>query len=327
MSSRQDTTLFPKVSVVIPTYNQARFVKDAVDSVLTQTYQDFELIVADDGSTDNTAEILKSYQQDSRVRCLFEIHTDRCTTKNIGIKSARGRYIAFLDSDDVWLPEKLEKQIAFLDQHPEIALVHGFVEMIDSTGRFLSPETSKLHKLYEKAQKRGEDYTGLSIGAVLFTSTLMVRKECLDQVGYFDPKTALREDLDLCLRITKNKNPIGFLGWDPIARYRYRGVEGHTDPGVLHAYLHIFQKNIALLKKENLLEKYKVAYRYFLLYSADCYYLLNEVDKFREVSLQAIRFDYKCLFNFQLMRHFLMSFFPSRLSVLFHEIKNQLKSV
>ncbi len=316
MNNQRDPRLFPKVSVIIPTYNSASFLPEAINSVLNQTYSDFELIVVDDGSTDSTSEVLEQYQQDARVNCLFRTHTDRCTAKNIGIKKARGEVVAFLDADDIWLPDKLEKQVAFLDQNPEIAAVHGLVEMMDPRGHFLSEETFKLHKLYEKAQRRGEDYNGLTVGAVLFTSALVVRKECLDQAGYFDSQTALREDLDLCLRITQQNGRVAFLGWDPVVRYRYRGLKGHTDPAVLHAYLHIFQKNLVLLEQENLLEKYRIAYQHFLFYSADCYYLLDERKKCRKATLQAIRFNSRSIFNFQLMRHFFMSFFPIRLSTL-----------
>lgn len=302
----------PKVSIIIPTYNAAPFLSEAINSVLNQTYTDFELIVVDDGSTDGTSEILNLYQHGNRVRCLFRTHTDRCTAKNIGIENARGYYIAFLDADDVWLPHKLEQQVVFLDRNPDIALVHGLVEMMDPSSSFLPEETSKLRKLYDQAQRRGEDYNGLSVGAVLFTSTLVVRKECLDQVGYFDPRAALREDLDLCLRIAKNGR-IGFLGWDPVARYRYRGLEGHNDPAVLHAYLHVFQKQIALLESMNQILFYKKAYRNFLLQMADCYYALNELESARGLSLQAVRFDPLCLLRFSTIRNILMSFVSIRL--------------
>ncbi len=315
----------PTVSVVIPTFNRSHYLKMAIQSVLNQTYQDFQIIVVDDGSTDNTAEVLEQYQQDKRVNCLFRTHTDRCTARNAGIEIARGRYVAFLDSDDVWLPQKLEQQVVFLDRNPEIALVHGLVEMMDPSGGFLPEETSKLRKLYDQTQRRGEDYNGLSVRAVLFTSTLVVRKECLDQVGYFDPKAVLREDLDLCLRIAKSGR-IGFLGWDPIVRYRYRGAGGHADPAVLHAYLHIFKKNMAFLEKEGLSKNDHTAYQHFLIYSADCYYLLSELEKFRKAALRAIRYSYKCIFNFRLMRHFFISFFPSRLFIFFHRVKPAFKN-
>ena len=315
----------PKVSIIIPTYNTAQFLSEAIDSVLNQTYTDFELIVVDDGSTDNTVEILKRYQQNSYIHCRFETHADRGTAKNVGLEMARGRYIAFLDADDVWLPDKLEKQVAFLDEHPQIALVHGFIEMMDLSGRFLPEETSKLRRHYEQTQKRREDYTGLSIKTMLFTSTSMVRKECCDQVGCFDPQADSREDFDFYLRIAKNQYQIGFLGWNPVARYRYRGAQGHNDPAVLRAYLHVFQKHIGLLEKEGLLKNYHTAYQHFLIYSADCYYLLNELEKFRKITWRAIQFDFRCIFNFRLMRHFLISFFPSWLFVIFHWIKSIFK--
>lgn len=310
-----------KVSIIIPTYNAAPFLSEAINSVLSQTYTDFELIVVDDGSTDGTSEILNLYQHDNRVRCLFRTHTDRCTAKNIGIENARGQYVAFLDSDDVWLPHKLEQQVIFLDLNPDIALVHGLVEMMDPSSGFLPEETSKLRKLYDQTQRRGEDYNGLSVGAVLFTSALVVRKECLDQVGYFDPKAALREDLDLCLRIAKSGR-IGFLGWDPIVRYQYRGLEGHYDPAVLHAYLQVFQKQITLLESTNQVLIHRKAYRNFLLQMADCYYALNELENTRAFSLRAIRFDPLCLLRFSTIRNILMSFVSIRILHFIRSVKS-----
>lgn len=103
----------PFVSIVIPTYNRARFLGRLVRSVLNQTYKNFEVIVADDASTDDTAEIIKTFKDD-RIRYIrHESNAGAAAARNTGIKASRGEYVAFQDSDDEWLPEKLEKQMAW----------------------------------------------------------------------------------------------------------------------------------------------------------------------------------------------------------------------
>ena len=99
----------PKVSVVIPTYNSSQFIVETLESVFAQTYKDYEIIVVDDGSTDNTKEVLQPYT--SRIKYIYKENGGPASARNVGIKSAQGEYIAFLDSDDRWLPEKLEKHI------------------------------------------------------------------------------------------------------------------------------------------------------------------------------------------------------------------------
>src|SRR5690349_3602213 len=108
----------PKVSVIIPTYNRAQFIARAVDSVLEQTYKDFEIIVIDDGSSDNTQEILKAYE--GKIRYVYQQNKGISAARNRGIQEAKGEYIAFLDSDDVWKPEKLSVQVAILDVNPHV---------------------------------------------------------------------------------------------------------------------------------------------------------------------------------------------------------------
>src|SRR3972149_614140 len=106
----------PKVSVIIPSYNRADCVCDAIDSVLAQTYRDFETIVVDDGSTDETLQVLRNYRND--IRCLRRENGGAGAARNLGILSASGDYVAFLDSDDIMLPRRLEYQVAALDRFP-----------------------------------------------------------------------------------------------------------------------------------------------------------------------------------------------------------------
>jgi len=312
----------PRVSVVISTYNHAWCLDEAIRSILNQTFRDFELVVLDDGSTDGTAEILKKFQQDERLRCFFEIHNGASAARNKGIEKTHGQYVAFLDSDDIWLPNKLERQVSFLDEHQEIALVHGSVEMIDLEGRFLPKETSRLQSLYRKAQRRGEDYVGLSEAALIFSSAVLFRKECLDQAGYLDLELESLQDLDLYLRIAFQGGRIGFLGGSPVARYRYRGSVDHTSPARCRSYLKIFQKQITLLEKTNQASIYPKAYKNFLLHMANFYYALGELGHAREFSLRAVRFNPKCFFQFSTVRNILMSFISVRILRFFRDVKS-----
>lgn len=115
----------PRVSVLIPTYNAGRYLGAALESVLGQTYQDFEIIVVDDGSEDDTAAVAARYPQ---VRYFYNAHSGISVTRNLAISKAKGEMIAFLDADDMWAPDKLEKQVAYLDRYPECQLVFTLVE-------------------------------------------------------------------------------------------------------------------------------------------------------------------------------------------------------
>ena len=125
----------PKVSVIIPVYNREAYLGPAIESVLAQTFADFEVVVVDDGSTDRSRDVARTYR-DARVRLLcHDRNMGLPTTRNAGIDAARGRYIAFLDSDDIALPTRLAKQVAFLDRHPDYAAVGAWIDWMDAAGR------------------------------------------------------------------------------------------------------------------------------------------------------------------------------------------------
>ena len=138
----------PTVSAIILTYNRANLIEKAIKSVLKQTYQDFEIIVVDDGSTDNTGEIIRGFK-DKRVKYIkkYKENKGSSVARNIGIKVARGKYIALLDSDDEWLPEKLDKQIKILqDGSPELGVVYSNSYYIDENGKNMNklPNSKKV---------------------------------------------------------------------------------------------------------------------------------------------------------------------------------------
>ena len=180
----------PTVSVVIPSYNRASFLKEAIDSVLGQDFDDFELIVIDDGSTDDTPGLLQSYPNICVVR---QDRRGVSAARNAGIRRASGRFLAFLDSDDLWLPGKLSAQIAFFKTHPK-AVICQTQEIWIRSGVRVNPK------------RRHRKYSGMiferSVELCLVSpSAVMLERSLLDEVGWFDESLPACEDYDLWLRI------------------------------------------------------------------------------------------------------------------------------
>ncbi|MEW5908855.1 MAG: glycosyltransferase [Thermodesulfobacteriota bacterium] len=181
----------PLVSVVIPTYNRGWILREAIESVLSQDFKDFELIVVDDGSTDNTSDILSEYGD--RIRVLFQRNSGVSAARNTGIKKGAGTYIAFLDSDDLWLPKKLSKQVDFFIKTPG-ARVCQTEEIWIRDGIRVNPK--KKHK------KSSGMFFNESLHLCLVSpSAVMIHRSIFDQIGLFDETLPACEDYDLWLRI------------------------------------------------------------------------------------------------------------------------------
>jgi len=195
-----------KISIIIPTFNRRDYIPIALDSVLKQTYKDYEIIIIDDGSNDDTKEVLKSYQ--GNIRYFYQDNSGIPTTRNKGIREARGEYIAFLDSDDYWLPEKLERQIECFSKNPHYGMVATRCSSIRPDGR-----------LREKNRpgKSGWVLIDLFKANFIRTSSAMIKKECFDKVEMFDESLPECEEYDLWLRIAR-KYPVGFIN-DPLTVY------------------------------------------------------------------------------------------------------------
>jgi glycosyltransferase involved in cell wall biosynthesis len=182
----------PRVSVIIPTFDRGWCLREAVDSVLAQEFTDFELIVVDDGSTDGTAELLEVYRP--KVRLLRQTNRGVSAARNRGIAAAAGGLIAFLDSDDLWLPQKLATQVDFFRVHPD-ALIAQTEESWVRNGRRVNP--GKRHR------KRSGMIFEPSLDLCLVSpSAVMVRRELFDRVGLFDEGLPACEDYDLWLRVS-----------------------------------------------------------------------------------------------------------------------------
>lgn len=188
------------VSVIIPTYNRCELLKRSVDSVLNQTYSDFELIIVDDGSTDGTEELIKSYGDD-RIRYIRnERNCGAHVSRNNGIKAAKGQFIAFQDSDDEWLPQKLQMQMDILaDSDDTVGMVFCRFHQYFSNGvKSVCPDLNEVP----------DNYSGYILEVLLRTPlagtpTMLIKKSVLDDVGLFDENIACLEDYELSLRIAR----------------------------------------------------------------------------------------------------------------------------
>ncbi len=195
-----------KISIIIPTFNRRDYITIALDSVLKQTYKDYEIIIIDDGSSDDTKEVLKPYQDN--IRYFYQDNKGIPTTRNRGIREARGDYIAFLDSDDFWLPEKLERQIECFSNNSRYGMVATRCSSITPDGRL---------RKKNRPGKSGWVLIDLFKANFIRTSSAMIKKECFDKIGMFDESLPECEEYDLWLRIAR-KYPVGFIN-EPLAVY------------------------------------------------------------------------------------------------------------
>ncbi len=275
-----------KVSVIIPTYNRAEFLRSAIKSVLDQTFQDFEIIVIDDASTDDTPGIIDDFNE-SRIRYLrHEINEGGSATRNTGIKVSNGKYIAFLDDDDEWLPEKLEMQVQVLESSlPEVGGVYtGFLKIDRTTGRVLEKVIPS---------KRGNLFKELVIGNVIGTaSTPLLRKECFQKVGLFDENLPSSQDLDMWIRIAKD------FHFECIRKPLVKKYIHNRRQIVTNVEATIKGREI-IIKKNGKFASNKKGYSYFCLWLGVCYCYSGDIKKGRKAFLKAIG-----LYPFEIRHYF-----------------------
>lgn len=184
----------PKVSVVMSVYNAEKYLEEAIDSILNQTFSDFEFIIINDGSTDRTSEILKGYT-DPRLIIVNQANMGLTRSLNKAINMVRGEYIARMDSDDISLPERLQMQVAFLHGHPTVGLVGTRVIQIDENGEFIAEWSLLAESAYIK--------TALLIENQFCHGSVMFRRECIRKVGGYREEFKRAQDYDLWLRIAE----------------------------------------------------------------------------------------------------------------------------
>jgi glycosyltransferase involved in cell wall biosynthesis len=223
----------PKVSVYIPTYNYGRFLGEAIQSVLDQTFQDWELIVVDDGSTDNTREVVEAFD-DPRIHYVYQENQGNPAARNTALRLVRGEYVACLDGDDIWLPEKLAKQVAQLDAlPPTVGLVYSDLYVFNDgdgaiTGRFLRgrrpPRGRVLAQLLPERS------------AFIVDTVALIRREVFDEVGLYDESLHTYEDWEMWVRIA-NSYEVETLD-EPLARFRRHASSLSADVEKMYRHGH-----------------------------------------------------------------------------------------
>ena len=209
--------LRPRVSICLNSYNHARWLADAIESALSQTFRDFEIVIVDDGSTDGSYDIARSYEREDEPPIRVLTHSQRrnlgvAYSMNLGFREGIGEYWAWLPSDDRWYPDKLSSQVAYLDQNREVAFVYGYADVIDEDGRVSSDSPI------------GIDITGsrdplrrVIEGNVVPAMTVMTRRSCVEAVGGLDD-SLVYNDWELWIRLMARWNA-GFIS-KPLAQFR-----------------------------------------------------------------------------------------------------------
>jgi len=199
----------PNVSVVIPAYNAMNYLPETVESVLRQSFTDFEVLIIDDGSSDHIVQ-WASQIADHRVRLISQENQGVSAARNTGITQAHGEYIAFLDADDLWELTKLEKQVRCLDNNPTVGLVHTWMLLVDEQGK----STGRVMK----SNGEGDIWKQLVERNIIACPSVIVRRCCFEAVGIFDINLRSNEDWDMWLRIA-SRYPFAVIK-EPLAYYR-----------------------------------------------------------------------------------------------------------
>nr|BAP91647.1 glycosyl transferase family 2 [Phormidium sp. KS] len=188
----------PPISVIIPAYNSERTIQATIESVLQQTFSDFELIIVDDGSTDKTLEIVSSFK-DARIKVFSYSNAGGAVSRNRGFSHSSGEFIAFLDADDLWTPDKLELQLKALQDNPEAAVAYSWLDAIDEAGKFLREGNHRM--------ENGNIFAKLFlIPFVESGSNPLIRRQAFIDVGGFDESLTASQDYDLYLRLAARYN-------------------------------------------------------------------------------------------------------------------------
>jgi glycosyltransferase involved in cell wall biosynthesis len=271
----------PSVSVIIPTYNRAELIHESLDSVFFQTFRDYEVIVVDDGSTDNTAEVLRPLAEQGKLRYIRQSNQGASAARNRGIAEARGNFIAFLDSDDLFDPAKLELQVKYYQAHPEMGLVHSGFTKFDNNGNDLGYRDTSWFS--------GDIYPRILLywTTLMTMDTVVVAKNVFDSVGLFDSNLVYGEDLDMWRRIAR-KYPFGFINRS-LARIRVH--EGNISGNKTNAADDLAKYLEKAFEDDPSLSSHFRQRVFSKMYSTMAYNLLGEDNKqsMRAARLNAIR--------------------------------------
>lgn len=252
----------PLVSIIIPMYNRAHTISDAVNSVMAQTYDNYEVILVDDGSTDNTKEIIT--RDFDAVTYIYQENCGPSVARNTGIKHAKGELIAFLDSDDAWLPFKLEKQLQCLAEQPDLGMIGTDYFNCDEN---LGNPIRQAHLKFARTEREE-----ILIRNLWPTPSLLIRRSCFDAVGLFNEEMRFAEDWDMWIRIAQSY-PVATINEPLVLIRKHRqslaGSVGNSD------YNYELWKKLILSNRQRFPRMSFVAYHkamsfYFFNRSYDC---------------------------------------------------------
>ncbi len=218
--------MLPKVSVNICCYNSEKFIKETIQSVLDQTYKEFEIIIIDDGSKDKTGEIVKSIK-DSRVKYYYQDNMGLSASRNRALEMSKGEYVALLDHDDIWEPEKLEKQVALIDSNKNLGLVFSDSYIIDKNGKI----KGTFFELNRPA--RGQVTKELINADFIPCLTAVMRKSYMEKVGNFKNELKIAEEYDYFLRLSLISD-FDYVN-APLAKYRLH--QGNASKDIIRMHM------------------------------------------------------------------------------------------
>ncbi|MAK48882.1 glycosyltransferase [Marinobacter sp. UBA2498] len=184
----------PLVSVITPTFNRSDFLPESIDSVLAQTYQNFQLIIVDDGSTDSTREVVEPYLTDQRIKYFYQSNQGQSVARNKGISESSGEFICFLDSDNAWLPNKLDRSLLEFSRFPQSDIVYGDGILIDEKSAEIGKNTMKRYSGRITHHLLKDNFVSMN--------TTMTRRKCFDELGSFNESDRVAEDYELWLRFS-----------------------------------------------------------------------------------------------------------------------------
>ncbi len=248
----------PTISVIIHTYNNEKFIAETVESVLKQTYNEYEIIVVDDGSEDGTRDALLPYMQ--KIRYHYKENGGIASAKNAGISLSKAEFIAFLDHDDLWIPDKLKIQIEHFNRNPQIGLVYA---------KYTSFRDDKELRTKPEKGYSGWIFAKLISKSFIQTSTVMVKRDCLNAVGPFDESFRLADEYDMFLRIAR-RFQCGFVDRE-LTRYRVHDTNASKNDllfgkenlrvykKIYNSYTNLDEKEKKILKKRIGMYSIKVA--------------------------------------------------------------------
>jgi glycosyltransferase involved in cell wall biosynthesis len=273
----------PRVSAAIITHNRARYLAEAITSVLGQTVADLELIVVDDGSTDDTPDVVAPYLD--RIRYVRQEKRGKAAARNAAVELARGDLIAFCDSDDSWYPDRLERQLTAFDQHPHVGMVHGHVDVVDTSGRLLPDRTSAMRALFGAAHHPQATYASYAFECRCMSSTILVPRAVFDAVGLYDCELPI-EDYDFYLRLVLDFDVL-FLDGPALAKYRVHD-EKTTAWELGTGQIQTAEKHLALLDARGDIPDARLARRNFHLMIAQSARVLGDRRRARTAALRAL---------------------------------------